>query len=125
MDRLLDCLDQMSAVLILCAALFILLFSYRETDRLLFSIKEGMSKQNIIYQQWQESNYKENTVTYEMVIASLIGKLDHDVQIDQVLLEKEDYNYQSFDFSKIPNKQYLKKYEYDAVTGEIKKVIFY
>lgn len=66
---------------------------------------------------------KESHTTYAELIAMLFGDLDYDVQINDMTILKEKYNYKTFDFSVIPVENYIKFYQYDA-SGNILKVIY-
>ncbi len=113
-----------SYIFMFCAAITILLFFNRGMNNLIVSTKTQVSNQNILYE--NERSYediKESKVSYSEVISVLLGNLEYDIQINDMTILKESYNYQEFDFSIVSQAEYTKSYQYDS-SGNIIKVVY-
>lgn len=113
-----------SYIFMFCAAITILLFFNRTMNNLIVSTKTQVSNQNILYE--SERSYeevKESKVSYAEVISLLLGNLEYDIQINDLTILKEGYNYQEFDFSLIPQAEFIKSYQCDS-SGSIVKVLY-
>lgn len=111
-------------LLMFCTAVTLFLFSERSLDRLIVTMKNEISKENILYE--NERIYDEikgSKTTYAELITMLLGDLDYDIRINNMTILKEGFNYQMFDFSAIPQADFSKSYQYDS-DGNIVKVIF-
>lgn len=83
-----------------------------------------MSRENVFYDNYRTyDQISINKTTYAELLAMLFRDLDYDIQINDITILKENYNYQSFDFSVIPKVNFIKSYEYDA-KGNIVRVVF-
>jgi len=105
-------------------AVAFLFYSDRTFSKIISSVKNDISKNHVLYE--NDRTYEEvqkKQTTYTELITSLLGDLDYDVQINDILIWKENYNYKTFDFSIIPESNYIKNYQYDS-TGNIVKVIY-
>ncbi|MFU0827490.1 MAG: Competence protein ComGG [Lachnoclostridium sp.] len=116
---------ELSAYLVMfCMAVAFLFYSDRTFSKIISSVKNDISKNHVLYE--NDRTYEEvqkKQTTYTELITSLLGDLDYDVQINDILIWKENYNYKTFDFSIIPESNYIKNYQYDS-TGNIVKVIY-
>ncbi|MGB8455266.1 MAG: hypothetical protein WCD89_23410 [Anaerocolumna sp.] len=105
-------------------AVTILLFQDRSLNRLITTIKSDISNQNIFYEDESTlEEIQEGKVTYAKLISTLFGNPDYDIQINNIIILKENYNYQEFDFLSIPEGEYTKSYQYDS-SGNIVRVIY-
>lgn len=110
-------------VVMFCTAVLLLLYSERALSRLIISTKDKISNNHILYEKYRTyEEINENKTTYAEIIAMLFGDLDYDVQINDLVISKSNYNYKSFDFSVIVQTDYIKSYQYDT-SGDIVKVI--
>jgi hypothetical protein len=117
-------LEMAAYVCIFCTAVTLLLFYNRSINKLITSAKNEANYQNNYYESEQSlAEILQGKISYAEVIASLIGDLDYDIQINDMTILKESYNYQNFDFSAIPQTEYTKSYLYDS-SGKIVKVIY-
>ncbi len=112
------------SVFIFCVAGTLFLMSNREMNHLITLTKNEVSNQNIYYENERAlDEIQESKITYDEIISTLLGDLDYDIQIDDMTILKENYNYQEFDFSTVPQAEFTKSYEYDS-SGNIVKVIY-
>ena len=117
-------LETVASVLLFCIAVSFFLYQIRVLNTLTVSAKEEICKQDIYYEQERTlDEIQESKVSYAEVISTLFGDLDYDIQINNMTIVKENYNYQIFDFSTVPNAEYMKSYQYDS-SGNIVKVIY-
>ncbi len=111
-------------VFLFCAAGTLFLMSYRELNFLVVSTKAEISRDDIFYENERSlDEIKKGKVTYAEMITTLLGDLDYDIQINNMTILKENYNYQEFDFSIVPQREYTKSYLFDS-SGNIVKVIY-
>jgi len=102
----------------------LLLYSNRSLDKIISTTRIQISEENIYYENERlYDEIKESKTTYAEIITTLLGDLDYDVQINNMTILKENYNYTMFDFSVIPQGEYTKTYQYDS-SGNIVKMIF-
>lgn len=115
-------LEKVSVIFIFCIAGTLLLYCYKNLYKLITITKNQVNSQSVLYEQPLEK-IVECKVTYEELIATLFCKLEYDVKINNIVIEKENYNSQTFDFSIIPNVDYGKSYVLD-VSGEISMITY-
>lgn len=124
MQNISKLLELSASILMFCMAVTLLLYSNRSLDKIISSTRVQISSENIFYEDERlYDEIKESKTTYAEIITRLLGDLDYDVQINNMTVLKENYNYQEFDFSTIPQGDYTKAYLYDS-SGNIVKVIF-
>ncbi len=117
MENVKELIEKVGAIFMFCIAGTLLLIQYKEQYKLITVIREGVSKQGVLYEQPIDEK-KNDKVSYKEVIATLISDLDYDVQVNTIYLQKEYFNPMEFDFS-----DYTKTYEVDSF-GNIVKVIY-
>ena len=117
-------LETAASLLLFCIAVTFFLYQIRVLNTLTTSAKEEICKQDIYYEQERTfDEIQESKVSYAEIISTLFGELDYDIQINNMTILKDNYNYQIFDFSTVPNTEYTKSYQYDS-SGNIVKVIY-
>lgn len=109
-------------MIMFCLAGFYLLYQYRTLNSVIYTAKTDISKRDILYEQYLDV-MKEDKVSYAEIITGLLNELDYDIRINNMIISKADFNYHEFDFSNIPEGEYVKSYEYDS-SGDIDRVIY-
>lgn len=120
MDNVKIFLEKVSVIFIFCIAGTLLLYSYKSLYQFITTTKNQVNNQSVLYEQPLEK-IDESKVTYAELIATLFNELEYDLKINSLVIEKENYNSQDFDFSIIPNTDYGKSYVLD-VSGDISMV---
>ena len=124
MQNISKLLELTAFILMFCMAVTLLLYSYRSLEKIISTARIQVSTENIFHEDERlYDEIKESKTTYAEIITTLLGDLDYDVLINNIMILKENYNYRMFDFSVIPQGDYTKTYQYDA-SGNIVRVIF-
>ncbi|WP_281532399.1 hypothetical protein [Anaerocolumna aminovalerica] len=122
MENIKELVEKSAAIFMFCIAGTLLLIQYKEQYKLISTIRVNLSKQGVLYEQ-PIYKIQDNKVSYKEVIAALICDLEYDVQVNRIYLQKDSFNPMEFDFSVVPNTDYLKTYEVDS-SGNITKVTY-
>lgn len=122
MDSIKILLEKVSVIFIFCLAGTLLLYSYKSLYQFITTTKNQINNQGVLYEQSLEKIDK-CKVTYAELIATLFYELEYDVKINNIVIEKDNYNSQDFDFSIIPNGDYGKSYVLDT-NGNISMVTY-
>ncbi len=124
MQNISKLLELSASILMFCMAVTLLLYSNRSLDKIISITRTQISTENIFYENERlYSEIKESKTTYAEIITTLLGDLDYDVQINNMTIFKENFNYQEFDFSTIPQGEYVKSYLYNSSENIVK--VFY
>ncbi len=122
MDNIKIFLEKVSVIFIFCLAGNLLLYSYKSLYQFITTTKNQVNSQKVLYEQSLEK-IDESKVTYAELIATLFNELEYDLKINNLVIEKENYNSQDFDFSIVPNGDYGKSYVLDE-NGDISMVYY-
>lgn len=122
MENIKELVEKSAAIFMFCIAGTLLLIQYKEQYKLISTIRVNLSKQGVLYEQ-PIYKIQDNKVSYKEVIAALICDLEYDVQVNRICLQKDSFNPMEFDFSVVPNTDYIKTYEVDS-SGNITKVTY-
>lgn len=122
MENAVKLIERAFAIFLFGLAALILFPMSRELSTEIVSVKNLTAEQNIIYEQPIDELNPES-VPYAEIISSLLGNLEYDVEINQVEINKDTYDYKTFNFTQILPGEYQKSYEYDS-SGNIVKVIY-
>ncbi|GAA4294880.1 hypothetical protein GCM10023142_32260 [Anaerocolumna aminovalerica] len=122
MENIKELVEKSAAIFMFCIAGTLLLIQYKEQYKLISTIRVNLSKQGVLYEQ-PIYKIQDNKVSYKEVIAALICDLEYDVQVNRIYLQKDSFNPMEFDFSVVPNTDYIKTYEVDS-SGNITKVTY-
>ncbi len=122
MENVKELIEKVGAIFMFCIAGTLLLIQYKEQYKLITVIREGVSKQGVLYEQSIDVTVN-NKVSHKEVIAALICDLEYDVEVNTIYLQKEYFNPMEFDFSVIANTDYRKTYEVD-LSGNIVKIVY-
>nr|WP_308743354.1 hypothetical protein [uncultured Anaerocolumna sp.] len=122
MENIKELVEKSAAIFMFCIAGTLLLIQYKEQYKLISTIRVNLSKQGALYEQ-PIYKIQDNKVSYKEVIAALICDLEYDVQVNRIYLQKDSFNPMEFDFSVVPNTDYIKTYEVDS-SGNITKVTY-
>lgn len=109
-------------IMIFCISITLLLMESRSLNRLLLSTKKIVIDSKTIY---EEYNYepKESVITKAELITILMNEIDYSIQIDDIYLEKKNFNSITFDFGLIQNSRYKRKVIMNN-NGYIEKIIY-
>ena len=122
MDNIKVFLEKVSVIFLFCLAGNLLLYSYKSLYQFITTTKNQVNSQKVLYEQPLEK-IDESKVTYAELIATLFNELEYDLKINNLVIEKENYNSQDFDFSIVPNGDYGKSYVLDE-NGDISMVYY-
>ena len=122
MDNIKIFLEKVSVIFIFCLAGNLLLYSYKSLYQFITTTKNQVNSQKVLYEQPLEK-IDESKVTYAELIATLFHEIEYDLKINNLVIEKENYNSQDFDFSIVPNGDYGKSYVLDE-NGDISMVYY-
>ncbi|MBU5331943.1 hypothetical protein KQI61_07005 [Anaerocolumna aminovalerica] len=122
MENIKELVEKSAAIFMFCIAGTLLLIQYKEQYKLISTIRVNLSNQGVLYEQ-PIYKIQDNKVSYKEVIAALICDLEYDVQVNRIYLQKDSFNPMEFDFSVVPNTDYIKTYEVDS-SGNITKVTY-
>ena len=122
MDNIKVFLEKVSVIFLFCLAGNLLLYSYKSLYQFITTTKNQVNSQKVLYEQSLEK-IDESKVTYAELIATLFNELEYDLKINNLVIEKENYNSQDFDFSIVPNGDYGKSYVLDE-NGDISMVYY-
>ena len=122
MENITDFLEKAAFILVFCLAGTLLFNENKVLNERITYIKTDITKQETVYMQPLQ-NIPNEKVTYQELIGTLMGNLDYDIQINQMTIDNDLFNYQDFDLSSIPKNNYIKTYEYDS-NGNIVKVVY-
>lgn len=108
------------AVIIFCMASTVLLMINNNLNKLLLTTKTTVLDEDILYE--KEVDYQSELVfSYAQIIAELIIGQDYDIQIGNIIIPKDNFNYMQFNYNVIPICKYKQQIVYD-INGEIKKI---
>lgn len=122
MDSSLTFLERISNLLIFCMAISMLYIGSSTLWQTINTLKISISKQQVLFEQALEAVNAEK-VEYDEIIGSLMGELTYDIVINDMIINKDDYNPQRVDYKKIKNTSYNKTYVLDP-EGNILKIIY-
>lgn len=107
-------IEKAAYIVIFCLSVTILYRQFTNFNIFLNVCKENVFDDFAIYKQrnYQES---EDVVTYDEIIAGLINSIDYDVQINELYISKNTFNYMDFDYLNIPK---YNKYRRDVVYNQ-------
>lgn len=114
MESLFNMIEKAAYVVIFCLSVMLLYWQFTNFNIFLNVCKENVFDDFAIYKQrnYQES---EDIVTYDEIIIGLINSIDYDVQINELYISKNTFNYTNFDYLNIPK---YNKYRRDVVYNQ-------
>lgn len=88
------------------------------------TVKEEIYDNGIFYEEEINEDTSDSHVTYEEVMGVLMGdSLDYDISINDVIIEKANYNFMQNDITSIPNTNYERTYLRND-SGDIIRVVY-
>jgi hypothetical protein len=120
MENISELLHQVFAVLVFCAAVFLLFMEFRNYESVLLHTK-FIFEEKIVYEQDNES--EERPIKKGEIIASLFLQQEHDMEINGYLISKTQNTKDLLLSYNIPNTDYVKSYAYDN-SGTITRIIY-
>lgn len=121
MENALKIFRNNAAVAIFCIALAVWISVNNNLNRLLFTTKETVLDNNILYQ--SEEVFEQEEISYEELISTLIIGQDYDIQIDSMLLQAKEFNYLQFDYNLITYCRYKQQIIFNN-NGSINRIIY-
>jgi len=121
MENALKIFRNNAAVAIFCIALAVWISVNNNLNRLLFTTKETVLDNNILYQ--SEEVFEQEEISYEELISTLIIGQDYDIQIDSMLLQAKEFNYLQFDYNLITYCRYKQQIIFNN-DGSINRIIY-
>lgn len=124
MEHINELILEGSSVLIFVLAICLLGYNIRT-----FTLLQNQEKQNIysgtnvMYEQYEEEVDSPKILTYEQLCCRLMNKLPYNIKINDVSIQKEEFDYMLFDFSIIPKTKYQLQYIFNE-NGMVKEVIY-
>lgn len=122
MEPVLDFLYENIRVILFCIALSIFLMISGALNKQFDIIKKNINESPVIYEQVKE-DVTENEIKYEDVIGSLINGLSYNIEINNIVIQVDSFNYLLFDYSQIPKTLYTKTIQYNK-DEQIEKIIY-
>lgn len=108
------------AGIIFCIAVFYFIYGINTYNKSVTTVREKIKEDEIIYQQYY-SNKKD--ITYSELIAVLFQELEYDIEIDGLLISKNEHQAENIINYEIDVTDYSKSYVYNA--GEkITRVVY-
>ena len=121
MENALKIFRNNAAVAIFCIALAVWISVNNNLNKLLFTTKETVLDNNILYQSEEVSEQDE--ISYEELISTIMIGQDYDIQINKILVQAKDFNYLQFDYNLITNCSYKQQVIYNN-DGSINRISY-
>lgn len=121
MENALKIFRNNAAVAIFCIALAMWIIVNNNLNKLLFTTKETVLDNDILYQSDELSEQRE--ISYEQLISLIMIGQDYDILVDDILIKSKDFNYQQFDYNLITNCKYKQQVIFNE-NGTINKLVF-
>lgn len=121
MENALKIFRNNAAVAIFCIALAVWISVNNNLNKLLFTTKETVLDNDILYQSEEVSEQDE--ISYEELISTIMIGQDYDIQIDRMLLQAKEFNYLQFDYNLITYCRYKQQIIFNN-DGSINRIIY-
>ena len=121
MENALKIFRNNAAVAIFCIALALWISVNNNLNKLLFTTKETVLDNNILYQSEEVSEQDE--ISYEELISTIMIGQDYDIQVNEILVQANDFNYLQFDYNLITNCSYKQQVIYNN-DGSINRISY-
>lgn len=94
----------------LCIGLYLLIYESRVvTD--MFNVVRDQIKEEELYQQYYAEDIEE--ISYAELVAILLNNLEYDINVNGVLIKKEEHDIDKINVYGLNLTDYLKQYQYD------------
>lgn len=121
MENALKIFRNNAAVAIFCIALAVWISVNNNLNKLLFTTKETVLDNDILYQSEEVSEQDE--ISYEKLISTIMIGQDYDIQVNEILVQAKDFNYIQFDYNLITNCSYKQQVIYNN-DGSINRISY-
>lgn len=121
MENALKIFRNNAAVAIFCIALAVWISVNNNLNKLLFTTKETVLDNDILYQSEEVSEQDE--ISYEELISTIMIGQDYDIQVNEILVQAKDFNYLQFDYNLITNSSYKQQVIYNN-DGSINRISY-
>ena len=121
MENALKIVRNNAAVAIFCIALAVWISVNNNLNKLLFTTKETVLDNDILYQSEEVSEQDE--ISYEELISTIMIGQDYDIQVNEILIQAKDFNYLQFDYNFITNCSYKQQIIYNN-DGSINRISY-
>lgn len=115
-------LERISGVLIFCMAISILIMENSILHNTISTLNRSISSQEVLYKHHLEE-IDHGVVPYAEVIGILMSELSCDIIVNHIEIKKDIHSPQTFDFTRIDEGRYSKRYELNT-KGIIVKIIY-
>lgn len=128
MDHGKELLLQAVSVILFCMAITGLFHQARSYAKLVKTVKECYSNEQVLYEQKAEPTKNQNSLygnccSYTELIATLCNPLEYDIEINGLLISKYEHTGSQIDDYAIASTDYLKSYAYDQ-NGAVTRIIY-
>lgn len=124
MDHITELILQGSGVLIFVLAVSILGYNVRTLNIMEYQGKQNIyTGVNVMYQQYEKENESPNILTYEQMCCRLMNELPYNIKINELSIQKDEFDYMLFDFTTLPKTNYQRQYVFD-INGKVKEVVY-
>ncbi len=127
MKQLSEFLYELIPIFLFCVAVTLLLFHFKSLSASYQCMKYAITCNEIFYES-SNSLYKkrfasdEQNVLKKDLMITLVSGLTYDIELDNVLYDKDTFDYVTFDFGGLAD-CYEKRYQYDT-NGHIKVICY-
>ena len=121
MENALKIFRNNAAVAIFCIAIAVWLIVNNNLNKLLFTTKETVLDNAILYQSEEVTGQEE--ISYEELISTIMIGQDYDIQVNETLIQAKDFNYLQFDYNLITNCSYKQQVIFNS-DGSINRIIY-
>lgn len=121
MENALKIIRNNAAVAIFCIALAVWISVNNNLNKLLFTTKETVLDNDILYHSEEVSEQDE--ISYEELISTIMIGQDYDIQVNEILVQAKDFNYLQFDYNLITNCSYKQQIIYNN-DGSINRISY-
>jgi hypothetical protein len=122
MKQVIDFWENNLSILMFCIALSFYLLTYKELNSMITIVKSNLNKQETVYEQ-ELGKIDNETVSYAELIATLIGDIEINIRINELIIDEGSYNYKQMNFTQIPQKEYVRNYMFDDA-GNVTQIVY-
>lgn len=120
MDHIMEYIDQGKDILLFVFALVILFTANRSFLSSLDTIRE-VNREEVVYEQYND--VQDNTVTKGELLAILFNRPEYEIEIDGVLIGKNEDTKENIETYDIDREKYSESYLYDS-QNNVTRIIF-
>lgn len=107
------------SIIFFCICAFFLIYHFRTYTKTISAYREIVKEDEV----YEKASDVDGSVTYGEIIATLLKPLKYDIRINDVDIDKDEYDVSMLPSYPIPYSNYHKDYEYDA-DGELARIVY-